>query len=320
MNVQNNTEHKQPSLSIADIELETGIAKDTLRVWERRYGFPMPLRDAQGERRYSQDQLARLRLIKRLMDAGYRPGHVVTLSPEALQALPSCPVKPGRGTAARARRAAAPEPASQDFAPWLHWLATQDTERLRHELQARLQGQGLAHTVQHLIAPLTATVGDAWVRGELTVAHEHLYTETVQTLLRNALLQLQAPTHPPRILLTTLPKEHHHLGLLMAECFMALHGCTRLSLGPATPLSDIVQTAVSWQADVVGLSFSAHSKPQDVLQSLQQLRQQLPLHMGIWVGGSAPVLYGRRLPAGVQAFRQASELAPAIELWRQHHP
>lgn len=319
MNVQNNTEHPSSALSIADVELETGIAKDTLRVWERRYGFPTPLRDAQGERRYSQDQLARLRLIKRLMDAGYRPGHVVTLPADALQALPICPVKPGRGGAVRVPRAEGAEASDGDFAPWLHWLATQDTERLRHELQARLQGDGLAHTVEHLIAPLTAAVGEAWVRGELTVAHEHLYTEAVQTLLRNALLQLQAPTRGPRVLLTTLPKEHHHLGLLMAECFMALNGCTRLSLGPATPLSDIVQTALNWQADVVGLSFSAHGKAQDVLQSLQQLRQQLPAKTGIWVGGSASVLYGRRLPAGIQAFRQARDLVPAIALWRQNH-
>lgn len=316
MNVQNNIALSPTLLAIADIERETGLAKDTLRVWERRYGFPTPQRDTLGERRYDQDQLARLRLIKRLMDGGYRPGQLVPLPPEALQALPMCPAKPGRGAGARV---APPAAEGQGFADWLTWLGAQDTERLRHELQSRLQGQGLAHTVQHLIAPLTAAVGDAWVRGELNVAHEHLYSETVQTLLRNALLQLQAPTQPPRILLTTVPKEHHHLGLLMAECFMALHGCTRLSLGPATPLSDIVQTATDWQADVVGLSFSAHSKPQDVLQSLQQLRQQLPAQTGIWVGGSAPVLYGRRLPAGILAFRQASELTQAIERWRQQH-
>lgn len=311
MNVQNKAPSAPATLTIADIELETGIAKDTLRVWERRYGFPTPERDAQGERRYGQDQLVRLRLIKRLMDAGYRPGQLVAQPLQTLQTLPSCPIQ------ARPRSTPTPSADASDFEPWLQCLVAQDTDRLRHELQACLQGQGLAHTVQHLIAPLTVAVGEAWVRGQLNVAHEHLYTETVQTLLRHALLQFQAPSQGPRILLTTLPKEHHQLGLLMAECFMALQGCTRLSLGPATPLSDIVQTALSWQADVVGLSFSAHSKAQDVLQSLQQLRQQLPPRMGIWVGGGASVLYGRRLPAGVQAFRQAHELVPAIALWRQ---
>ena len=36
--------------SIAEVERETGLGKDTLRVWERRYGFPVPQRDRLGER------------------------------------------------------------------------------------------------------------------------------------------------------------------------------------------------------------------------------------------------------------------------------
>ena len=71
--------------SIADVERDTGLGKDTLRVWERRYGFPSPLRDASGERAYPLEQLQRLRLIKRLMDADYRPGKVVPLSVDELQ-------------------------------------------------------------------------------------------------------------------------------------------------------------------------------------------------------------------------------------------
>jgi len=48
-----------------------------LRIWERRYGFPAPLRDAAGERVYPAEQVQRLRLLKRLLDSGHRPGRVV---------------------------------------------------------------------------------------------------------------------------------------------------------------------------------------------------------------------------------------------------
>ncbi|MGA0089539.1 MAG: MerR family transcriptional regulator, partial [Burkholderiaceae bacterium] len=74
-------------LSIAAVERDTGLSKDTLRVWERRYGFPNPERDHFGERIYSIDQVDRLRAIRRLMDAGYRPGKIIGLSLEDLQAL-----------------------------------------------------------------------------------------------------------------------------------------------------------------------------------------------------------------------------------------
>ncbi|MBP8028611.1 MAG: MerR family transcriptional regulator, partial [Giesbergeria sp.] len=74
-------------LSIAAVERETGLAKDTLRVWEKRYGFPAPLRDAAGDRLYPSAQVVQLKLIRRLLDAGMRPGKVVGLDNDALQAL-----------------------------------------------------------------------------------------------------------------------------------------------------------------------------------------------------------------------------------------
>lgn len=74
-------------LSIAAVERETGIPKDTLRMWERRYGFPLPGRDGQGDRCYPLAQVERLRLIARLMAQGHRPGKLMTLSAEALETL-----------------------------------------------------------------------------------------------------------------------------------------------------------------------------------------------------------------------------------------
>src|SRR5512135_1079870 len=76
-----------PALPIAAVERDTGLSKDTLRVWERRYGFPQPLRDANGERVYPQAQVDKLRLVKRLMDQGYRPGKIADCTVEQLQAL-----------------------------------------------------------------------------------------------------------------------------------------------------------------------------------------------------------------------------------------
>ena len=62
------------SFTIASVEKETGLSKDTLRMWERRYGFPAPGRDPAGDRLYPAGQVERLRLIKRLIDQGHRPG------------------------------------------------------------------------------------------------------------------------------------------------------------------------------------------------------------------------------------------------------
>src|SRR5678816_842392 len=65
------------TLNISQVERDTGLSKDALRIWERRYGFPNPARDAYGERQYDAAQVQKLRLIKRLIDGGRRPRSLV---------------------------------------------------------------------------------------------------------------------------------------------------------------------------------------------------------------------------------------------------
>src|SRR3954471_9640602 len=90
----------EPQLTIAAVEREVGLSKDVLRVWERRYGFPVPLRDRNDERLYPADQVRRLRLVKRLMDQGHRPGRLLVQSAEELERLAAGP--PPQPRAARA--------------------------------------------------------------------------------------------------------------------------------------------------------------------------------------------------------------------------
>ena len=66
-------------LSIGVVERDTGIGRDTLRVWERRYGFPEPVRNEKGERKYSEMQLRRLQRTRRLLDRVLRPGKLLSL-------------------------------------------------------------------------------------------------------------------------------------------------------------------------------------------------------------------------------------------------
>jgi methanogenic corrinoid protein MtbC1 len=274
-------------LSIADVERDTGLSKDTLRVWERRYGFPTPRRDALGERLYPAAQVERLRVIKRLLDAGHRPGRVVALPLDQLRALGA-----GEGTAAAV---AARRESPSDFDELMGVLRRHDAGALTRELallQARL---GLRSFVVQVAAPLSALVGEAWMRGELRVFEEHLFTECLQTVLHAALSTLPAGQGTPRVMLATLPGEPHGLGLLMAQAALAVEGCACLSLGVQVPLDDIVDAAAAWKADIVALSVTGSVKRNQVLSSLEQLRRRLPKPVALWVGGAAPALRGKAL-------------------------
>lgn len=301
-----------PGLPIAAVERDTGLSKDTLRVWERRYGFPQPRRDANGERVYPPDQVEKLRLLKRLMDRGHRPGRIAGRSIAQLHAMAQSDGAP-RGGVAAAR------PADDTLDGFLEMLRHHRVEDLRRELARLAVKAGLSSFVSDVIAPLTAMVGDRWASGELAVFEEHLYTEAVQGVLRGAIAAIPHPGDAPRVLLTTVPQEPHGLGVLMAEAVFALEGARCISLGVRTPVVEIVQGATSQGIDIVALSFTPVVHAYQVGQSLQELRDGLPATTEVWAGGSNPVLR-RRPPAGVRVLAELADIGPAVSAWRTAHP
>jgi MerR family transcriptional regulator, light-induced transcriptional regulator len=298
------------TLSIAAVERDTGLSKDTLRVWERRYGFPLPGRDTLGERAYSLAEVEKLRLVKRLLDAGHRPGRVVPLPLEQLQAIADQTVdQPLRGIDV----AQGYTMGGEDLREHLALIRAHDLPRLRSQLTRLLSRLGVSRFVTEVVGPLNAAVGDAWLRGQIEIFEEHLYTEAVQVVLRTAIAAVPEPTDPdaPRVLLTTFPGEPHGLGLLMAEAMLALEGCRCASLGTQTPLWDIVLAAQALKSDIVALSFTGCMNPNQIADGLAELRSKLPAPVRLWVGGSAPVLH-RRPVAGVEAFSAMAEVPAAL--------
>jgi methanogenic corrinoid protein MtbC1 len=297
--------------SIGTVERETGLSKDILRVWERRYGFPQPLRNAVGERSYSSEQIAKLRLLKRLVDNGFRPGKTVNLSMQQLQEL----AQRLRTTGIKPTQALL---FSDLIAKCLALCKSHHKEDLCRTLEKASMQIGLQRFVMEVAAPLSEAVGDAWAGGTLAVFEEHLFTEAMQTVLRNGIAKMELTgdnsSKRPHVLLTTLPSEQHGLGLLMAEAMFSMAGAKCISLGPGTPIPDIDAAARVLSVDVVALSFSSAMTASHVQQGLTELQQRLPNHMEIWAGGKNAALEKRPVP-GVYVL-DLQKIEPFVEAWR----
>ena len=214
-------------LSIASVERDTGIPKETLRVWERRYGFPAPVRDAQDDRVYSAEDLEKLRLIRRLIAVGHRPGKILNLDLQELVVLST----DSAGTE------------SEEVQHALGLLVDNDVDRFEAWLATALARDGLKSFVLTTAPGLTVAVGEAWARGKLQIHHEHVFSEIMTRLLRTAIAATPRKARAPRVLMTTFPLEPHTIGLLMAEAMFAISGCACISLGPQTPVPDIALAA-----------------------------------------------------------------------------
>lgn len=295
-------------LTIAQVERETGLSKDVLRVWERRYGFPSPTRSEAGDRLYDLDQIERLRQVKRLLDQGLRPGRLLSLSPDEFKALTLA--EPEAAVEAKAYAA---------FQPIIDLLVSDDDQGLRQALSQMLAKQGLQRFVLDTAPRLNELVGSSWASGKMGIYQEHLYSEELSRLLRTAIGNLPASSRRPRVLLTTLPGEEHGLGLLMVEGVLAPEGTHCLSLGVQTPMEDIVRAVQAHEVDVLVLSFSAAFSARPGFAALRLLRQRLPARAEIWAGGG---MTRSLLNKKIDRLRWTPELEDCFEQlkeWRAVH-
>ncbi|MEO8145280.1 MAG: MerR family transcriptional regulator [Betaproteobacteria bacterium] len=293
------------SIGISAAARETGIAKENLRNWERRYGFPQPVRDINGERTYPVGQVEKLRVVRRLMDAGYRPGNILRKNVDELRELAL-----DRGPAI---------PQGSRFGAELDILVSAirdgDIRLLRTRLRWQLATLGMREFVMGLVADLNRAVGESWARGEILVSGEHLYSEQIETVLRAATAQSLVEPIGPKVLLTTLPGEQHKIGLLMLEAILAMERAECLPLGTQTPISDIVKAATAGNADIVALSFSAAHPAKAALEGLAELRASLPPQTAIWAGGDG-VKGIRKRPSGVKAPVTLESAVSELARWR----
>jgi DNA-binding transcriptional MerR regulator/methylmalonyl-CoA mutase cobalamin-binding subunit len=296
----------QQQFSIAAAERDTGLSKDTLRVWERRYGFPKPERDHLGDRCYSIDQIEKLRIIKRLLDKGFRPGRIVQLNLTELRSMTQRGDSPGEAVV------------DSDLEQFIRLIQTHEIEELRESFDKKLAQIGLSAFITNVAAPLTFWVGEAWMRAELQIFEEHLFSECLSRMLRAAITDIAEHEKPvdPLVLLTTFPQESHSLGLLMAESIFVNQKARCLSLGTQTPIPDIAQAAQAHGAQIVALSFSSVMNPKQVADGLLTLRQMLDQKIEIWAGGSNAML--RRLELnGLVVLKNFHEISENLTGWRQ---
>lgn len=275
-------------ISSTALELETGFSSDLLRKWRMRYGFP---HSANGpEKGYNKDQLSQLRLIRRLLDEGYRPSQVVGKTRMELELL--------AGTSLCNEAQILAHPFIREI---MDCLKRYDLNGLRQRLEDARQGISLGEYTRNFVAPLTTAMGIAWASNEIGVHHEHLCTGLLINMLSAELNAMHPEPGSPRIVFCTPVNEPHLLGLLMAQCVLAELGADCISLGPQIPANELAQTAQACQADIVAVSFSFAYPKRQVRPWLSKLQSLLPDTTAIWAGGAGAAVIRRKLP-GVWVF------------------
>ncbi len=291
-------------LPISAVEQETGISKELLRMWERRYGFPIPQRDGAGNRLYSREQIQRLHQINRLLQAGFRPGYVVGAEPKQLERLLSELPKPS-----------GPAP-SVNPALELTWEAVRRTElrTVRQLLRRELARNGSENWILQLAAPLHQQMARARLDDSLPSYAQRAGQELLLETLELAAAQIPlASEESLRIFLMSLPGEDRPLELQMTRVLLLAKGVDLLFLGPEPPVEEVIPCLQHCPADVLQVAISAASINGANQVLLGQLRSKIPAHMSLWLSGSGAEELDKE---GLgPRFRKLQSLLEAVESW-----
>jgi hypothetical protein len=284
----------------SEIERITGFGIEKLRKWRQRFGFPLAEYEADGRAIYSRESVDRLLVIKRLLEAGFRPGQVVANT--AVKNLKS---------AADLNLWKPNVERSESTNAFISLLKHFDSEAFKALLSKRRAKQTMLDFIQHTIAPLMVGVGDAWLSGEIDVFHEHLCSSMIERYLITQTHKSKPRPAFPIFLFALPPGERHQLGLLMVEAVMAEAGAYIVNVGTDVPLNSLKLAAIECKADVVALTFSFSYPPRDVVPTLTHARRLLPPRMLIWAGG-AGLSKVRRVPKGVRIMTDFDEAIKAL--------
>ena len=274
-------------LTIGALSTATGIPIDTIRTWERRYGYPLPERKPSGHRVYSLSTVPRLRRVAQAIARGHRAAEVLPASENALEVLLAS--LPPAVTEGGDINRPSPSPGwlvPADAAEALQWVRAFDAERLKRWFQTDWARLGPLEFLEHRAAAFLRAVGDAWQAKQLEVRHEHFASAVLGDFLRSVRQPLDDRARGPIVALATLPGELHGLGLQMAALVFALAGWRPLILGVDTPIEQIAALTREVPIAAVALSCVDPHGGKSATE-VRALRRKLHRGVSLIVGGSS---------------------------------
>jgi methanogenic corrinoid protein MtbC1 len=244
-----------------------------------------PGRSEGGQRLYSDDDVDRLLLLRRVTEAGRAISSVSELTTRQLEgmaaedkaALAARPVADGNGGDPTRRRLDDALSAVEDL----------DPSRLEQVLRREVVLLGGERFLDELVAPLLREIGVRWRGGALRPAHEHAAVAVIKQVVGWMLERARQGTTGRKLVVGTLTGEKHELGALLAATVAAMEGWQVVFLGQDLPGEEIALTVRSVDATAVGVSVVNPLDIEGVPEQLRRLVDELPAGVPVMLGGAA---------------------------------
>ena len=276
---------------IKTVAIQTGLTQFTIRAWEKRYAVVTPLRTETNRRLYSDTDISRLTLLRLATEVGHSIGRIANLPTEKILELI------GAEGAIAQPTTISKDDVSQETSLrfYIASCITAVKQFQARAFESTLFAASVAFSqpvfLEKLIVPLMQEIGEQWKAGTLRIAHEHLATAVVRTLLGNICQGFDISAAMPDLVIATPRGQHHEIGALIAGTTAAAQGWKVTYLGPNLPAEEIVGCAVQNEAKAIGLSIIYPTDDPHLANELRKLRRGIQEHVALFIGGAGAIAY-----------------------------
>ena len=240
----------------------TGLSRDVIRVWERRFDLLKPTRGANRYRNYSDEDVALLRYLKEQLDAGGSIGELSKLGREELL---------GRARVSAPQESVVDSTFSRLLRELLSTLDPLDRVTFEKRLNGAVAVVPFEDALHGILLPLQEQVGQLWHDGRVNEALEHYVTKHVQQKMFSAMNQLPVAEFGAKVVVACPPGEEHDIAAFAVAYRCRVRGCRVYSLGANVPLASLTSLCGTVKPDLTILSLPlalSDAKATELIQTL----------------------------------------------------
>ncbi|HEY7526817.1 MAG TPA: MerR family transcriptional regulator [Candidatus Limnocylindria bacterium] len=269
--------------TIRQASLRSGVSVPTIRAWERRYGVVQPERTAAGYRLYDERAIATLVSMRRLVADGWTPSAaaVALLDGSAPAVSGSAPDVDASGAALTDRFVDA---AARYDGPTVE--ATLDEMMARGSYEA---------TIDSVLLPAAAALGDGWERGQLDAAAEHAASAAIMRRLSAAFEAAGTAGGGRKVVVGLPPGARHELGALAFAVALRRRGVAVIYLGPDVPIRSWVHAVRGAGAAGAVIGVVREADAAAAAQVAEAIRAAIP-SVTLAIGGRAATAVSSSVP------------------------
>ncbi|MGZ9224700.1 MAG: MerR family transcriptional regulator [Anaerolineales bacterium] len=245
-----------PAFNLKVVLKETGLAADTLRAWERRYGLPTPNRSAGGHRLYSQRDIETIKwLIMRQAD-GLSISRAVDLWNERIASGTDPLTDSVQGTftstATVPVQFTAPDTTLDSLrARWINACTDFSESTAEQTLNQAFSIFPVEAVCIEVLQKGLSEIGKLWYENRANVQQEHFASGLAMRRLDALLSASPTPTRDQTVIVGCPPDEWHAFTPLLLSLFLRRRGLNVIYLGANVPVSKFSETVKNSKADLV---------------------------------------------------------------------